>query len=568
VPEALPDAGGAADAAARAALARADAAVVTPAEPPSPFAIVLRGPYTWQGCPLDAQAYVGCAPPLVHRLPGGGLVFAVEFARARADGPGAPFTVELMSRGLEIEALYRSVITQSPAAFRWVWSDDAATVLVDERDYMRSGPQMETRKLGPKGFSTWKSGAGMWSAVARDGSVIALERVVREIPNSSLYPKGSEYYANQSEIRPAKVTVLAGKGPPPVIPSGVCPLTMSAGPDGTLVVAVEKCGDAEKRKLGALRYPPKATAAKVEWLGDYPREESGKDVLAAAAAAGPSAIWVAIGSELHTWDGKAWSATKPFGADAVRSLSPAPSGELWAVLGEGKLVKRERAGAAWTEVALPRTPDDPLDPQAWAVPTYNRPAFVPVKRLVGNEVVRSEASGMDAQMVDAQGGDVVVLARAAGEAFLLSTAPRGAGAVARLPSHSVQRARIAAAIPREEAGARGPGGKPRDCKEGFLVFPEGTSASAVKAVLAPLRVDAGAPSSSAARSADAGPPPPAEELEERYVDPSPRLADGLVEGRTRLIVWATDGLPDTAQKALAAFAPKRLCGPVVIARDL
>jgi hypothetical protein len=80
----------------------------------------------------------------------------------------------------------------------------------------------------------------------------------------------------------------------------------------------------------------------------------------------------------------------------------------------------------------------------------------------------------------------------------------------------------------------------------------------VKAALAPLRVDAGAPSSTAARpSADAGPPSEEDQLEEWCVDPSPRLADGLVEGKTRLVVWATDGLPDTAQRALAPFTPRK-----------
>ncbi len=558
VPEVVPDAS------TQAAVARPDAAPVAAPEPTSPFVIVARGPYMWQPCPMGSQAYVGCAPPLVQRLPGGGLVFAVEFARARANGPGAPLTVELLSQGLEREALYRSVITQAPAAFRWVWSDDATTVLVDERDYMRSGPQMATRKLGPNGFSTGKAGAGMWSAARRDGAVIALERGVREIPDSSLYPKGSEYYANQAEIRPAKVTVLAGKGAAPVIPPGVCPLTMSAGLDGTLVIAVEACGATEKRKLGVLRYPPKAMTAKVEWLVEHARDDTGQDLDPAVTAASPAAIWVAAYGELHSWNGKTWSKASPFGGAAIRSVSSAPNGELWATLADGKLKKRSADGDAWSDVALPRTSEDPLDPQAWAVPTYNRPAFVPVKELVGNEVVRQDAAALEAQTVDAQGDDVVVLARAAGEAFLLSTKSRGA--VARLPSVSVQRARIAGTIPREEAGVRGRSGKPSACKDRFLVFPESTTAASVKAALAPLAVDAGAPA--AARGGADAAPSSEEELESRYEDPSPRLAEGLVEGKTRLVVWATEGLADAAVKALASLGAKALCGPVVIARDL
>ena len=527
----------------------------------SPLHLLLRAPLWWQGCPTFSRYSPGCALPLLERLSGGGLVFAVEFARARASGPEAPFSVELLSKGLETDVLLRSVITQSPAAFRWVWADDAAMVLSDERDYMRSGPRMNVLRSGPKGFSKLKSDASFWSATRRDGSVLALSRAVREIPNSSMYPKGSEYYANGSEVLPARIAVLAGPGPAPAVPPGACPIAMTAAPDGTLVVAVETCGDPKpgaKAKVGVLRYPPKGMTAKVEWLAD--RGESAPPD-PAPAAAGPSAIWVGIGDALHAWDGKAWTVSTPAKGAVIASVSPAASGDLWVAAGEQLL---RRTAGAWTEVPLPLTPADPLEAEPWAVPAYNRPAFVRVPELWGNEVVREgRVTTMTPLHVDAAGDDVVVLAHASGEAFVLSTKARGA--VARVPSVSSQRAKLAALLPRDEDGAPGPNGKPRSCSDAFLVLPEGASADAVRATLLRFRArsDAGAPPSDAGRAAQVGDDP-----EAAWLDPSPRLAEGLVEGKSRLVVWATEGFSADVVKALAPLAPKRLCGPAVVVRDL
>lgn len=53
VPEALSEAGAEASIRAPEAVARPDAGLAMAAESASPFALIARGPYTWQPCPME-----------------------------------------------------------------------------------------------------------------------------------------------------------------------------------------------------------------------------------------------------------------------------------------------------------------------------------------------------------------------------------------------------------------------------------------------------------------------------------------------------------------------------------
>ena len=144
----------------------------------------------------------------------------------------------------------------------------------------------------------------------------------------------------------------------------------------------------------------------------------------------------------------------------------------WAVLsGHDDLTrveKRSADGVTWTSVALPTAPPDPLDPQPYTAPTWEVQAFVRVDVLPEEQAPRgSVAVPLLARKVDAAGDEVLVLATAQGEAFVVST--RSRGPVARLPSLAVQRAQVLQTLKPRFATS------PKDCRESFLIFPQGTS---------------------------------------------------------------------------------------------
>ncbi len=505
------------------------AAKAPPATPATPFTIVARAP---SGVVSDR---LGGAMPLVQRLAGGGLVVAAEYARAVADGPG-PLSVEIVRRGLEAHILNRPSFVQGSQSIRWVWSDPSTSIFVDEEEKERSGPRLASFKSGSHGFEAVRGSVGYWSAVARDGSVLALERTAYEVPNSSMYPKGSGYEQNAWGLKPARVAVLSGKGPAPILPPGVCPTSMSAAPDGTVVVAVEKCQGGESAPVvGVLRYAPAAAQAKVEWFAERTsRPANSGESEAIVSAASANEIYVAEGERLETWNGKEWTSTTPFPNDRFVSISRAPGGELWAVLSghddRTRVEKRSADGVTWTSVALPTAPPDPLDPQPYTAPTWEVQAFVRVDVLPEEQALRgSVAAPLLARKVDAAGDEVLVLATAQGEAFVVST--RSRSPVARLPSLAVQRAQVLQTLKPRFATS------PKDCHESFLIFPQGTTLAALRRGLP----DAGSPQ---------------------------KVGEAIVEGQKRLVVYGDHEAPTAAAKRLATLAPKRVCGPPVVERTL
>lgn len=80
----------------------------------------------------------------------------------------------------------------------------------------------------------------------------------------------------------------------------------------------------------------------------------------------------------------------------------------------------------------------------------------------------------------------------------------------------------------------------------FLVFPAPATPDAVRAALG----DAGAPA-----APDAG-------------NGATKIGEGIVEGEKRFFVYGDHEGVLAAAKRLAALAPKRLCGPAVVDRDL
>ncbi len=496
-------------------------------DPPSPFVIVARGP-TAQAMPYETPLdSVGVPMALVRRLAGGGLVVASQFARAHADGPG-PLSVELLGRGLENEVLYSAAIVQGGEGLRWVWTDASLSVVVAESDG-NSGPGLASYQLGATGFKQTRPSSGLSSAVLRDGSVLALERRAFEIPDSSIYPKGSEYAQNQWSLTPARIVVLSGKAIAPAIPAGACAKQMSAATDGTLVVLVDDCAVTAARN-GVLRFAPSVAQAKVEWFAGRDADGSVPDDVSASVATA-NEIYVSERDHLHTWNGKEWSDDAPFPRQSLVSLSRAPDGALWAVRrgagGKGsQLVKRSAGGSTWSTFALPAAPADKLDEQAYAVPTFDHPDFFMVSALPEDQEIRAATPGeLIAYSVDATADEVLVLATVEHEAFVLSTAPRAP--VARLPSIPVQRARLAQSLPRELASAKA-------CKKSFLSFPEATTAEALRAA----------------------------------VGDAATIGEATVEGEKRLVVYGERKTIDRAATRAAALAPRRLCGPAVVERSL
>ena len=520
-PTTEPDAsaGGTADAGARAAVAS------------SPLSIIARTQIAPQ---LGGGRNIANALPLLQRLPGGGLVVASEYARASAEGPG-PLSVELVSRGLETSSdLESGGVTMDVRGRRWVWSDSTASIVTDETETSGTGPRLVSYKLGPKGFVPHGNDVGFWSAVSRDGSVLALSRTPYEVPNSSAYPKGSEYEQNTWDLRPARVAVLAGKAPPPVLPPGVCPNAMSAAPDGALVITVEKCGAADERRVGVLRYAPGATQAKVEWFASRSTQGENPDEVVAFAASA-NELYVAVGDDLETWNGKEWASSTPFRNERFGSLSRSPDGALWAVVidqGRSGRVMKRAADQTWSEVRLPLAPDDPLDDEFYSAPSITESSahFVKVAAPPADQALRAPgAKTMTARLVDAAGEDVLVLASVEREGFILSTKPRVP--VARLPSFPVQRARILKSLPLKFAPSASA------CYTSYLLFPEGTTIEALRAKLD----DAGA---------------------------SIKFGESSIEGKTRLVVFGGHDETVEAVKRFASLAPKRVCGYAVVERQL
>jgi hypothetical protein len=508
-----------------------DAGITVKATPSSPFSIVARAPMGQPGRASSSRD-IAMAMPLVQRLPDGGLVVASEYARAQATGPG-PLAVELLGRGFEHDVAYRYGEIQGAQAIRWVWSDPSLTVVSSEEATMRSGPRVTSYKLGSKGFA-WTGGSiGYWSAVARAGSVLALERTAYEIPNSGIYARPtSDDNPNTWGLRPARVAVLAGKGPGPVIPAGVCALAMSAAPDGTVVIAVNQCGADEK--VGVLRYAPSSTASKVVWFPAraHPSEEP-EDVLVFAAS--ENELYVADGARLQTWDGKAWASTTASSSESIVSLSRGIDGALWAVSKGGRLSKRAAGDTTWTEIALPPAADDALDEHPYAAPALQGQSHFIKDAPTEWEILRAPTgSQLQAQLVDAAGDEILVLAGVEGQAFVLSTKARSP--VARLPSVSTQRARIMQTLKPDMVTP-----KTKYCRATYLMFAEGTTADAIRAKLATAPADAGA---------------------------SAMIGEAIVEGQRRLVVYGEEAEVIAAAKHLATFAPTRACSPAVIEKPL
>ena len=501
--------------------------------PASTFTIVARTP---TGVPKRPSRDIGNPLALVQRLPNGGLVVAAEYARARAEGAG-PLTVELLSRGIESDIRDRRAIVQGIEGRRWVWADAAAGLLVFEEETSRIGPLMESYKLGANGFETPRANVGFWSAVVRDGSVLALERATYEVPNSSIYPKDSEYYQNTWSLKPARVAVLSGKAAPPAIPAGVCPTNMAAGPDGTVAIAIEKCdASSNKQHVGILRYPPGVTQAKAEWL--EVRDTPQGDTDEVTVAVGQSAeIHVGYGDRLESWNGKEWVRSSPFQRGAVASLSRAPDGSLWAITkdrdGRGGVVQRRADGTEWRSVPLPMAPADRLDDRFYAMPTFEVSDFIKVDAPPNDQSLRNDGPApLSAQTVDAAGDDVLVLASAGTEGFVLST--RSRGQVARLPSLALQRARLLQTIPPRIARS------PKECRsKSYLLLPESTSVDAIREALTKQPATERTPA---------------------------KVGEMIVEGNKRTVVFGDVIGP--VEKVLAKLSPKRACGPAVIEREL
>lgn len=520
-----------------AAPTEAPSAPAPPPPPPSPLSLVARLPL---GHSLPHGHLVATPLPLIQRLPGGGLVVASELGLARADGSGA-LAVQLVGRGLDHHVFDRLSEGTNNEGLRWVWSSPEKTVLVAELEAMRGGPHLTSYELRGGAFVKTRADAGYVSAVARDGSVLALERVVYEVPDSSIYPKGSGYENNVTELRPARVAVLAGRAKAPTIPAGLCPAAMASARDGALLIAVEECAS-DAPRVGALRYAPSATEAKVEWLG--PREwESDRSDTIAVAASGAGAMYVATGTKLYTWRGEAWATSTPLPGANLTSVSRGDDGALWLVGGD-KLFKRATDEGAWTAIALPPAPSDRLDEgQTYIAPHIGDMNFQREgKHDEPADDLRAEArptkvgaGAMSALTVDAAGEEVLVLASIQREGFLLSTKPRAP--VARIPSIALQRTRLAKELPRRSAKSA------KDCAfVSFLVFADSATEAAIRPIL--------------------------ERIEKAEGAPPGTLAEGVVEGRTRLVVYGESEALVKASKDLAPLGARRICGPAVVERDL
>lgn len=496
----------------------------------SPLSIIARMPMS--GVPREPSRVVGSPLPLVQRLSGGGVLVASEYARARAEGGGA-LAVEYVTRGLEDEIRSRRSVMQQQGydAVRWVWSDTSVEMFVYEEETSRSGPRLMTFKAGANGFASQPGSKGYWSAVRRGGAILALSRTAYEVPNSSIYPKGSEYEANSWDLRPAVVAVLSNGGAAPVIPKGVCPQMMSAGVDGSLLIAVDGCkDDSSSAKLGVLRYAPGATEAKVEWFASVSTAGDSRPEVAVHAVSANEA-YVGFASQLHTWNGKEWATTEPFGRAELGSISRAPGGELWATLGDGRLMRRGADNQTWSPVPLPSTPIGPLDDKPYGIPQVMAPELARVEQLNAGEEPRTlgtNGSGVQARWVDATAPEILVLGLDGFEAFLMSTTPRAP--IARIPTVSTQRARILGALE-----ARTPKSL-KDCTySGYVLLSEGMTAD--KAVDVAV-VDGG-----------------------EIV----KIAEVLVGGQKRLAVLTED---DALTKKLTTLGAKRVCGPAVVERYL
>jgi hypothetical protein len=438
----------------------------------------------------------------------------------------------MQGRGFERDVPFRYGEVQGRQAIRWVWSDPSLTIVSNEEATMRSGPRVASYKLGPKGFEARGGSIGYFSAVTRAGSVLALERTAYEIPNSGIYARGTkEDNPNTWGLRPARVAVLSGKAPAPVIPAGLCALAMSAAPDGTVAIAVNKCSD---ETVGVLRYAPSSTEAKVSWFPARPNPgQEPEDVVVFAAS--ENEIHVADGTRHQTWDGKAWASMTSPSIDGTVSLSRGPDGTLWAVSKGGRLSKRATGDTVWTELALPPAADDALEEHPYAAPVLqNQSHFVKDAATEWESLRAPKGSALLAHVVDAAGDEVLVLAGVDGQAFVLSTKARSP--VARLPSISTQRARIMQTLKPEMMTA-----KTKHCRTTYLMFADGTTADALRAKLASAPADAG---------------------------DAPMIGEAIVEGQRRLVVYGEEAEVVAAAAQLATFAPRRACSPAVIEKPL
>lgn len=528
----------AADAAAPSPISAADAGVT--AQPPaSPLSIVARGPMTTR---LDGLMPHETAAgfPAMQRLPNGGLAVASEYARAIASGPG-PLAVDLHGRGFERDIAYRSGEIQGAQAVRWVWSEPSLTIVSNEEATMRSGPRVTSYKLGAKGWEVTRGSSGFWSAVATRGAVLALERVAYEIPNSSAYPKGSEYYHNSYGYKPARVAVLGGATAAPIVPPNVCPTVMSAAADGTIAIGVRDCSEwnSSEGRFGALVYPPGQTKTKPEWFtppAEAPDKAQGpyEPTDITISVGGANDVAAGVGDRLERWDGKAWTSSSP-GVGKIASLSHGVDGSLWATTTTGRLVKRGPDGARFGDVPLPAVPSDPLEDAPYGAPGLTGPAHFERGGASELEVLRGAVKKpMMARVVDAAGEEVLVLASTEREALFLST--RARAPVARLPSIPTQRATLLMGMkPEMRASSKAA------CFGGYLMFPDGVTAETLHAKLGTSPTDAGA-------------------------DDGIGVGEAIVEGQRKLVVFGVDSLLEDATKQLASLSPRRACTPAVIDR--
>lgn len=474
------------------------------------FAVVARAP-TGRLNTVDSD--VSCALPLVQRV-GDGLAVFSEYGRALAAGPG-PLSVEVSSDD-ESSVYYRPGDFQGAQLIRWVWTDGKSTLGTNEEATMRSGPILSSFVLGPKNAFRMQRRVGYLDAVLRDGSVLALERGTHTV-------QGAYIGSTAEELSAAHVAVLSGKGGAPALPADVCPDAMAAGADGALLIVVEKCADATQ--LGLLRYAPqKTSAAPIKWV-TVPAVTGTDRLPVALAVVSDHEMYVGHDTTLVTWDGKAWTDSKPFGSDNITSLSAGVDGALWAIAGEG--VSMRKPGASkWDEVALPELPTDPLDDAPYTAPSTTESVFR--KQPVASP---GNPGKLAPRFVDAAGAEILIAGTTNGELFVLSNKPRSP--IARIPSIDAQRAQLAKAYAHKPATGK-------SCFGSFLLFPQGTKPESL--VIA----------------ADAG--------------ESLGKAEAIVEGKTELVVYskrfATDDDVIAAAKQFKSLAPKRVCGAPVIEKDL
>lgn len=488
----------------------------------SQFTVVARGPAVTGRPPAMHGDAIASADPALQRLPGGGVAFGAEFVIATAGATG-PFTVGAPAPEQRVQS--RAAMVQTAEALRWVWMGPEVAVYSLEEATMRTGPRIESYRRDEKGWQPVRGTTGYWSAVRRGDSVLALERSTYEIPHSSIYV-GDET-TNQHSLTTPKIAVLAGKGPAPALPKDTCATAMAAGPDGTLVVTVDRCKDDENVSLGVVRYAPGATTSKVEWLGKRKRQYDTPEALVPAVG-GANDIWIADGKNLVHWDGTRWDTVE--GKYQLQSLSVARDGTLWAVR-EDELIKRAKGAESFTLVPLPLAPADRLDPENWSnVSQLSRdvhPAPVDPEHAFTRE---PKAEPMKPLLVDATEPEVLVLGGLVDEVFVLSTTPRTP--VARIPTMNGQRAIVARTAKHKVATTA------KECTySSFLAFPEETTADQVKAQLG------------------------AEEGEK------PVVGEAMIDGKKRLVVSVPGDTVVTAKK-LVALKPTRLCGNVAIERDL